>query len=133
MDWNEIEKELKEMPPEQAPMDKEAFWDDFRARAELVNQDGQEPFANSYNPGWVRWVVIISCIAIVLALAFHFTSNNQPVENNFVENPENKEVQPATVAKNEILELDILASNDGCIIIEEEDTTMIMIYAPEDE
>ena len=131
MDWNEIEKDLKDMKVEPG-VDKETFWADFRARAEMINQDGESPVDEAYNPGWVRWAVILSCIIIVAALVFHFSQSPLTPDNGGFVGPDDKD-KPTQVAKSEILELDILASNDGCIIMEEEETTVIMIYAPEEE
>ena len=131
MDWNEIENDLKDMKVEPGA-DKEAFWADFRARAELINQDGESPVEASYNPGWVRWAVILSCIVIVAALVFHFSQSPVTQDKEGYVGPAEKD-KPTQVAKNEILELEIIVSHDGCIIMEEEETTLIMIYPPEEE
>ena len=134
MNWNDIEKELKEMKPESKPQDSKEFWDTFKAKASLVNQDGEEAFESNYNPGWARHAVILCSIILIIGLAaFYMNQDKSPVDEGkkFVEVPKDDQKETVQV-KNEILELDIFASNDGCYISEEEDATFVYIFSEED-
>ena len=136
MNWNEIEKELKEMKPAQKSMDKDQFWDDFKAKASLVQQDGEDPMPSEYKTGWVK-ISILACSLVLASALVIFYVNNQsngsdpsPGTNTLASN--DGQNNPVTVepkiTKTEILELDIVASHDGCYISEEEDATFIYIF-----
>ena len=107
--WEKIETELKSMPTPE-PRNEDAFWADFRARAQEIEQDSPAP------PRSIVWPTVMALAAAAL-LVFGVSqwTSTPPAE-------------PAMTADTEVKSLEVAAAHSAVFILNDTDTEGTVVW-----
>ena len=125
-DWNDIEENLKAAKMPESEKSKDAFWTEFKERiAEDESRNEVLDFPSSHR---AKYLAIADAFLICFGLIFYSVSST---DNKIDKNPnsyaENKNY-------NEIKSLEVLAPNDGYIILTDDaDATIIVVFNTDNE
>lgn len=115
--WNELKTALRRTPSPTAAMPAaDVFWDEFRARARLCNQEPPAAAERGARAMWPRWVVAASGVVAVTVLILVTFATNQ-----------------AQAFHNPIKSYEVLAPHSAVIIMTDDQRsgTILWVAAPE--
>ena len=107
--WNEIREGLGELRADRPPKPADAFWAEFRSRARLHPQ-----LAPAERPAFAparKWILAGACATLLLAWAGLYIAG-----------------RPQTGGMNTIRSLDVVASNGGVLIMDDESTQSTIVW-----
>lgn len=115
--WNELKTALRQTPSPTAAMPAaDVFWDEFRARARLCNQERPAAAQRAARVMWPRWVAAATGVAAVFAFLLVTFSARQ-----------------AQAFRNPIKSYQVLAPHSAVIIMTDDQRagTILWVAAPE--